>query len=130
MKSVENANHVITVTFVENKIELNDGYTYDYNGFYEEERTLTFTELLTLLVKSYHVDLDVDNAFDLDFDDVDVYGEKLVEAKQRFCCICGEPAEGDGHNPEPYVSSDSGVCCNACELKFVLPLKSEMAEED
>lgn len=75
-------------------------------------------------------DLDVDNAFDLDFDDVDVYGEKLVESKQRFCCICGEPVEDDGHNPEPYVSSDSGVCCDACELKFVLPLKSEMTEED
>ena len=30
--------------------------------------------------------LDTDNAFDLEFDDVNVYGEKLVESSEHFCC--------------------------------------------
>lgn len=74
--------------------------------------------------------LDVDNAFDLDFDDYNVFGERLTEAKQRYCCICGEAVEGHGNNPEPYMSSEAGSCCDGCHLKFVLPMQNEMMEED
>jgi hypothetical protein len=56
--------------------------------------------------------LDPDNAFDLDFDDVNVYGERLAEAKERFCSICGEPIEGSGHNTE------NGILCDGCDLHF------------
>ena len=66
-----------------------------------------------------------DNAFSLDFDDVNVFGEKLTEAKERLCCICGEPIEGYGNNPEPYVSSDEGQACDACNIKFVIPKRLE-----
>ncbi len=69
-----------------------------------------------------------DNAFDLDFDDVNVYGEKLTEAKERTCCICGEQIEGVGENPEPYTSN--GRACSGCYTKFVLPLKSDIMKED
>lgn len=62
--------------------------------------------------------------FNLDFDSVNVFGEKLTEAKrQQCCCICGEDLDGYGNNPEPYMSSDSGSCCDACNVKFVIPMR-------
>jgi hypothetical protein len=67
-------------------------------------------------------ELSPDNAFTLDFDDINVFGEKLTEAKGNFCCICGEEIEGRGHNPEPYMDSSEGVCCSGCHVKFVLPI--------
>lgn len=69
-----------------------------------------------------------DNAFDLDFDDVNVFGEKLTEAKADFCCICGEPMEDYGNNPEPYVSADEGRCCDGCNVKFVIPARLDMED--
>ena len=68
---------------------------------------------------------EVENSFDLDFDDVNVFGEKLTEAKESFCCICGEELDGTGHNPEPYMPSTEGRCCDGCQLKFVLPVQED-----
>ena len=68
--------------------------------------------------------------FNLDFDDYNVFGEKLTEAKEHYCCICGEPIEGYGNNPEPYMSADSGSCCDGCNLKFVIPMRLDMSKED
>jgi hypothetical protein len=70
----------------------------------------------------------VDNVFDLAFDDVNAYGEKLTEAKEDFCCICGEPIEGYGNNPEPYMSADEGRCCDACNVRFVIPMRLDMED--
>jgi hypothetical protein len=67
-------------------------------------------------------ELDADNVFNLDFDDVNVFGEKLTEAVANLCCICGEELEGAGNNPEPYMSADEGRCCSGCHLKFVQPI--------
>ena len=64
---------------------------------------------------------ELEEAFNLDFVDVNVYGEKLTEAKENLCCICGLPLDGDGNNPEPFMDSGKGSCCNACNLKFVVP---------
>ena len=64
------------------------------------------------------------NPFNLDFDSVNAYGEKvesLKEAKEEICCICGEPIEGYGNNPRPY--KHEGRCCDACNLKFVIPAR-------
>lgn len=55
-----------------------------------------------------------DNAFDLDFDDYNVFGEKLTEAKEHHCSICGEPIEGVGH------AIDDGIVCDGCELHFAI----------
>ena len=57
---------------------------------------------------------EADNAFNLDFDDVNVYGEKLTEAKEHYCSICGEPIDGDGH------ATDDGTICDGCELHFFI----------
>ena len=50
----------------------------------------------------------------MDFDDVNVFGEKLTEAKERVCAICGEPVDGTGH------ATDNGVVCDGCELHFAI----------
>lgn len=67
--------------------------------------------------------------FNLDFDDINVFGEKLTEAKERFCCICGEPLEGYGNNPEPYKSAGAGQCCDGCNIKFVIPRRLDQMED-
>ena len=63
------------------------------------------------------------DAFNLDFEAYNVFGESLTEAKENFCCICGEPIEGYGNNPEPFMSATEGQCCDGCFLKFVLPIQ-------
>ena len=72
---------------------------------------------------------ELEEAFNLSFDDVNAYGEKLTEAKESFCCICGEPIEGYGNNPEPYMSADEGRCCDSCNIRFVIPARMEMMED-
>lgn len=71
---------------------------------------------------------ELEEAFNLTFEDYDVFGRKLTEAKEDFCCICGEPLEGYGNNPEPYMSYDEGRCCDGCNLKFVIPMRIEEME--
>ena len=74
------------------------------------------------------------NPFNLDFDSVNAYGEKvetesLKEAKEEICCICGEPIEGYGNNPSPY--KHEGRCCDACNSKFVIPARlAELSNSD
>lgn len=69
-------------------------------------------------------------AFNLDFIDVDAYGERLTEAREDFCCVCGEPLDGYGNNPEPFMSSEEGRCCDGCNLKFVIPARLEIMKEN
>jgi hypothetical protein len=59
---------------------------------------------------------------------IDAYGNKLVEGKQvdGTCCICGEPIEGFGNNAEPVAT---GRCCDACNIKFVLPARMTIDTE-
>lgn len=72
---------------------------------------------------------ELEEAFKLTFEDYNVFGEKLTEARQNFCCICGEPLEGYGNNPEPFMDADEGQCCDACNLKFVIPLRIDLMRE-
>ena len=74
-------------------------------------------------------ELEPDNAFDLTFESYNAFGEKLTEGMHDNCCICGEPVEGYGNNPEPFMSSDAGVCCDACNLKFVIPVRLAAMED-
>lgn len=71
---------------------------------------------------------ELEEAFNLSFDDINAFGEKLTEAKEDFCCICGEPIEGHGNNPEPYMSADDGRCCDACNVRFVIPARLDMED--
>lgn len=38
------------------------------------------------------------------------------------CCICNKEIFGpNANNPAPYA--DNGVCCDACNLKYVVPAR-------
>lgn len=80
----------------------------------------------------FDLDEEVDDnlAFNLTFEDYNVFGEKLTEAKENFCCICGEPIEGYGNNPEPFMDADEGQCCDGCNLKFVIPARLALMKEE
>jgi len=67
-----------------------------------------------------------DNPFEIEFDDYNAYGEKITEEapyETHTCCICGDEFVGYGNNPEPVKSFDDGVCCDACNIKFVIPAR-------
>lgn len=55
-----------------------------------------------------------DNPLDLSFDDI-------TEDLDDVCCICGEPITGYGNNPYPV--KEEGRCCDACNIKFVIPAR-------
>lgn len=70
-----------------------------------------------------------ESAFNLNFVDVNAYGEILTEAREaNTCCICGETIEGYGNNPEPFKSE--GRCCDSCNLKFVIPARVARVKEE
>lgn len=83
-----------------------------------------------VIVFDLDTETEIEEAFNLTFEDYNVYGEKLTEAKENFCCICGEPIEGYGNNPEPFMSADDGQCCDGCNLKFVVPMRLDMMKEE
>lgn len=82
-----------------------------------------------VIIFDLETDPNVDDAFNLVFEDYNVFGEKLTEAKENFCCICGEPLDGYGNNPEPYKPYEDGQCCDGCNLKFVIPARIAQWEE-
>ena len=72
-----------------------------------------------------------DEAFNLNFEDKNAYGETLIEGKIKddICCICGEKIEGYGNNPSPY--KHEGRCCDACNSKFVIPARlAELSNQE
>lgn len=75
-------------------------------------------------------EVDDNLAFNLTFEDYNAFGEKLTEAKENFCCVCGEPIEGYGNNPEPFMDADEGQCCDGCNLKFVIPARLALMKEE
>lgn len=93
------------ILYDKNKVKVMD---YDLNVKHEEERP----------------HFDPDTASDEKFDKV--YDDRLTEALTEdinSCIICGEEFEGYGNNPAPV--SEEGRCCDACNLKFVIPARLE-----
>jgi hypothetical protein len=106
------------------------------DGIENSEYFKTIEDAYEYLESLAHADINAElslnktnEAFDLDFDDITVFGEKLTEAKENYCCICGEPIEGHGNNPEPFMSSIDGSCCAGCNLKFVVPARLNSIKE-
>ena len=63
----------------------------------------------------YDIDTDIEEEpFALTYEDYNAYGEKLNEAKEQYCSICGEPLDGDGH------ATENGIVCDGCELHFAI----------
>lgn len=44
----------------------------------------------------------------------------------KICCICGKPFVGCGNNPVPV--SNSGVCCDPCNIAVVVPARARAAQ--
>ena len=44
----------------------------------------------------------------------------------KICCICGKPFVGYGNNPVPV--SNSGVCCDPCNIAVVVPARALAAQ--
>ena len=65
----------------------------------------------------------IEDAFDLEFEDRNVFGEALENEEQHICCICGEEFTGYGNNPEPV--KHEGVACDSCNIKFIIPARLE-----
>lgn len=95
-------------------------YDPDITGTSCEE---PFWKSLSSRTKSFSADEEVsaDDAFDLTYEDYDAIGNRITEAMDTVCCICGEPLDGYGNNPQPYV--EDGRCCDGCNLKFVIPAR-------
>lgn len=47
--------------------------------------------------------------------------------KPKKCPICGKTFETWGNNPEPIIS---GLCCDDCNYKYVLPFRRFLANDD
>lgn len=118
--------------------ESEEGYSETFSSIEELAEAISELEPLTEvspLVKSYLVlktveesceDTSIlDEAFNLDFDSVYKVSKSIEEDLDTFCCICGEPINGYGNNPEPFMSADEGVCCDGCNIKFVIPKRIE-----
>lgn len=96
----------------------------DFKNAYEDRMT-DATEL-----EETYEPVNLEEAFNLEFDSYNVYGESLTEAKKDYCCICGESIDGYGNNPEPYRSSADGQCCDACNFKFVVPARIALQDTE
>lgn len=68
---------------------------------------------------------ELEEAFNLEFDSYNAFGENLTEAIHRACCICGEETGDVEYNPEPYMGIEEGRACQSCYIKFVMPLRIE-----
>ena len=120
--------------FDKNKMKIMD---YDLYIKHEEERKKINIDQATdaELEKVYADRLtglsSVDEAFNLNFEDKNAYGETLIEGKIKddICCICGEKIEGYGNNPEPYMSAEAGHCCDLCNQKFVVPARLDQQQK-
>ena len=100
-----------------NKILDNDHFGERFNGTDLEEhfsKDIDSEDSYNLVEKL--------NPFEQDFPSINALGEELDHEKHT-CCICGEEFEGYGNNPYPI--RDEGVCCDACNLKFVIPARLE-----
>lgn len=46
-----------------------------------------------------------------------------------YCCICGNPIEGHGNDPEPILHNGGDVCCDACNERFVIPARMAIGDD-
>lgn len=115
----EDENGIFTLTgwLMGHDGEVREGPSQTYYSIEELEAAL-----VTKGLKSLEQSSQLEEAFNQDFEPVDVWGYSLRESVIT-CCICGEEVDGYGNNPEPY--RQKGKCCDACNIKFVIPARLE-----
>lgn len=98
-------------------------YYYDNGILYDKNHVKVMDYDLNVKHEEERKKLDIDSVSDSTFNSE--YEDRLVEGLEKKCCICGEDYEGHGNNPSPL--SNKGQCCDACNLKFVIPARIEAA---
>lgn len=59
----------------------------------------------------------------------------LMNLKKRtgknwfYCCLCEGIFQGIGNDPFPVRKGGTDECCNACNLKYVIPARLEMIKD-
>ena len=43
--------------------------------------------------------------------------------KTGNCCICGQPYELFGNNPDPLTTDENARVCNLCDWAYVIPAR-------
>ena len=134
--TLEHANDVVLSLIAQAKKDSSEAKN-EVGGFKLEDRSIDSIFLCYAIKELVEDDWDKlsmiaapaeeENPFNIDFEDSKI--ESLKEAKEEICCICGEPIEGYGNNPRPY--KHEGRCCDACNLKFVIPARlAELSSSD
>lgn len=103
-------------------------YYYDEGILYDKNHVKVMDYDLNVKHEEDRPRFNPDTASDAKFDDV--YEDRLVEnltEDLNTCIICGEEYEGYGNNPAPVA--DKGSCCDACNLKFVIPARLEAGRQ-
>ena len=104
-------------------------YYYDDGILYDKNHVKVMDYDLNVKNEEERPRFDPDAASDEKFDTV--YDDRLTEAlteDKESCIICGEEFEGYGNNPAPV--SKEGRCCDACNLKFVIPARLDMGKRN
>ena len=102
-------------------------YYYDDGILYDKNHVKVMDYDLNVKHEEERPHFDPDTASDEKFDKV--YDDRLTEALTEdinSCVICGEDFEGYGNDPAPVT--EKGRCCDACNLKFVIPARLEMGK--
>lgn len=96
---------------------------YDLKIKHEEDRDKVETNAISTATfnKIYDDRLTTETDLSEDINPLNLDFPRLTEeADDTICCICGEELNGYGNNAAPYAD---GRCCDACNLKFVIPAR-------
>ena len=91
----------------------------DVNQVSDNRFSDVYDDRMTDMTKTDEVKEELEeDPFDLDYD-----SPEAKEGEANVCCICGKEFEGSGNNPAPYKST--GVCCDECNARYVIPARIE-----
>ena len=91
----------------------------DVNQVSDNRFSDVYDDRMTDMTKTDEVKEELEeDPFDLDYD-----SPEAKEGEANVCCICGKEFEGYGNNPAPY--KNTGVCCDECNARYVIPARIE-----
>lgn len=91
----------------------------DVNQVSDNKFSDVYDDRMTDMTKTDEVKEELEeDPFDLDYDQTEAENDEV-----NICCICGKEFEGHGNNPAPY--KNTGVCCDECNVHYVIPARIE-----
>lgn len=89
----------------------------DINQISDNKFSDVYEDRMTDMTKTDEVKEELEeDPFGLDYDSPEAKKDEI-----NICCICGKEFEGYGNNPAPY--KNTGVCCDECNQKYVIPAR-------